>query len=111
MDFIRREFFPSFLGKVEFGAALSRSNFMVELVLCSTGVVIGVGQVVQNWFTGIPNPTRSSGYDEIARSFLIGEEEFYSSSVTSFLSGGCRVRSGPFQIQFWRSSWTFIALG
>ena len=61
MDSIRRVFFPSFLGDVEFEAALSRSNFMVELALCSTWIVIGVGQVVQNWFTGIPNPTRSSG--------------------------------------------------
>ena len=60
MDFIRREFFPSFLGKVEFGAALSRSNFMVELALCSTGVVSGVGQVGDKLFTGITNPTRSS---------------------------------------------------
>ena len=22
-------------------------------------------QVIKNWFTGIPNPTRSSGYDEV----------------------------------------------
>ena len=34
--------------------------FWVEVVSCSIGVVRGVVQVVQNWFTGIPNPARSS---------------------------------------------------
>ena len=61
MESFRRVFLPSFLDDVEFEAALSRSYFMVELDLCSTGVVSGVGQVVQNWFTGIPNLTRLSG--------------------------------------------------
>ena len=32
----------------------------VEVDRCSIGVVQGVVHVVQNWFTGIPNPTRSS---------------------------------------------------
>ena len=31
----------------------------VEVARCSIGVVRGVVQVVQNWFTGIKNPTRS----------------------------------------------------
>ena len=32
----------------------------VEVALCSIGVVRGVVQLVQNWFTGIPNPSLSS---------------------------------------------------
>ena len=31
----------------------------VEVAHCSIGVVRGVVQVIQNWFTGNPNPTRS----------------------------------------------------
>ena len=31
-----------------------------KVARCSIGVVRGVVQVVQNWFTGIPNPTRRS---------------------------------------------------
>ena len=32
----------------------------VEVACCSIGVVRGVVQVIQNWNTGIPNPTRNS---------------------------------------------------
>ena len=31
----------------------------VEVDLFSIGVVLDVAQVIQNWFTGIPNPSRS----------------------------------------------------
>ena len=31
----------------------------VEVARCSIGVVHDVIKVVQNWFTGIPNPSRS----------------------------------------------------
>ena len=47
---------PSIVGGVTFEDALSRSNFGVEVEFCSIGVVCGVVQVVQNWFTGISNP-------------------------------------------------------
>ena len=53
---------PSFLSvDVEYQVARSISNFgKIEVARCSIGVVRGVVQVIQNWFTGIPNPTRSS---------------------------------------------------
>ena len=53
-------FLPSFLGDVEFEAVGSRSNFGGFEVNCIIGVVRGVVQVIQNWFTGILNPTRIS---------------------------------------------------
>ena len=53
---------PSFL------SGLSSSKWLVpdpilevEVAFCSIGIILGVVQVVQNWFiTGTPNPTRSS---------------------------------------------------
>ena len=41
----------------------------------------------------------------------MSEDGVYPSSVSSFLSGGCRVRSGIFQIQYCASMWPVIALG
>ena len=61
MDSIHRDVLSFILAHVEFEAALSRFNFMVKLAFCSTGVVSGVGHWGKNWFTEIPNPTRSSG--------------------------------------------------
>ena len=51
---------PSFLGDVEFERPVSVPILGVEVARCIIGVVRGVVQVIQNWFTGIPNPTRSS---------------------------------------------------
>ena len=39
----------------------------VEVAHCSIGVVLGVIQVVQIWFTRIPNTSRSSRLDEVVR--------------------------------------------
>ena len=50
----------SILEDVEFEAARSRCNFGVEVACYSIGVVRGVVQVVQNWFTGISRMYRSS---------------------------------------------------
>ena len=51
----------SFLfGDVEFESPHSRFILGVEVARCNIGVVRGVVQVVQNCFTGIPNPSRSS---------------------------------------------------
>ena len=60
MESIRRVFLPSILVDVEFEGNCSRSNFGDKVTLFSIGVVRGVVQVVQYWFTGIPNPTRRS---------------------------------------------------
>ena len=49
----------TFSGNFEFEAARSRSDFGIEVAGCSIGVVRGVVQVIQNWFTGNPNLTRS----------------------------------------------------
>ena len=60
----------SFLSRdVEYQAARSISNFGVEVARCSIEVVRGVVQVSKNWFTGTPNPNRSSRLGEVARSF------------------------------------------
>ena len=52
----------SFLsGDDDFEAARSSFNFgRIEVARCSIGEVRDAVQVVKNWFTGIPNPTRSS---------------------------------------------------
>ena len=60
MEFIRRVFLPSILVDVKFEGNCSRSYFEDKVTRFSIGVVRGVVQVVQYWFTGIPNPTRSS---------------------------------------------------
>ena len=58
---INRLFLPVFLGDVEFEEARSRSNFgRIEVASFSIGDFRGVFQVVQNLFTGILNPSRSS---------------------------------------------------
>ena len=50
---------PSFRSDVEFEVASFKSNFeIIEVARCSIGVVRGAIQVAQNWFTGIPNPSR-----------------------------------------------------
>ena len=59
MESIRRVFIPFFQGDVEFEAIRFGTNFgRVEVVRCNIGEVLGVIQMVQYWFTGIPNPTR-----------------------------------------------------
>ena len=47
-------------GIKEFEDDSSRSNVVVDVSRSSIGVVLCVNHVVQNWFKGIPNPTRSS---------------------------------------------------
>ena len=63
MESIHRVFLPSFQGNVDFKEASLNLILDGEEALCSIvvdrGVVSGVVQEVQNWFTGIPNPTRS----------------------------------------------------
>ena len=39
----------------------------------------------------------------------MSEDRVYPLGVPSFLSGGCWVRSCPFQIQFWESRWPVVA--
>ena len=56
---ISRVFLPSFLGDVKFEAARSNPILWFDEASCSIEVVRGLVQVVQNWFTGIPNPSRS----------------------------------------------------
>ena len=51
---------PSFLGMSSSKRHFPDPILGVEVALCSIGVVRGVVQLVQNWFTGIPNPSRSS---------------------------------------------------
>ena len=61
MRLINQEFQPSFLGDVEFEAVVDISNFgRIEVARCSIMVVCGLGQEVQNCFTGISNQYRSS---------------------------------------------------
>ena len=48
---------PSFLGDVEFERPVSDPILGVEVACRSIMEVRGVIQVVQNWFTGIPNPS------------------------------------------------------
>ena len=57
---------PSFLGDVEFEVARLRSNFeIIEVALCSIVVVRGAIQVTQNWFTGVPNPSRITSFEVV----------------------------------------------
>ena len=56
MESILRVFLPTFLGDVEFEAARSSPILGVEVACCSIGMVHGAVQVIQNLFTGIPNP-------------------------------------------------------
>ena len=60
MDSIQRLFLPSFLGDVELEAAVPDPILEAEVISRCIEVVRGVVQVVQNWFTGIPNPSRRS---------------------------------------------------
>ena len=61
MESIRRVFLLVLSGNAEFEAIRSGTNFgRVEVVRCSIGEVLGVIQMVQYWFTGIPNPSKSS---------------------------------------------------
>ena len=57
-------YLPMFLtilsGGLSLWEARSKYNFEVEVVRCSIGEVRGVIQLVQNWFTGISNPSRIS---------------------------------------------------
>ena len=50
----------SFLEDDEFEAPVPDRFVRVEVARPSIGMVHGVVQVVQNWFTGIPNSFRSS---------------------------------------------------
>ena len=70
MKSICRVFLPVILFDVEFEADCSRSNFGDKVACLSIGVVRGVVQVVQHWFTGIPNPTRSSRLGRSSQIFI-----------------------------------------
>ena len=50
----------SFLGMSSSKRPVPDPILGVEVAHCSIGMVRGVVQVVQNWFTGIPNQSRSS---------------------------------------------------
>ena len=83
---------PSFLsGDVEFEAARSIPIYGVEVACCSIGVFRDVVQVVQNWFTGIPNPSRSSRV-KLRSPILYWMSEdvvvVYPSSVSSYTLSG-----------------------
>ena len=43
--------------------------------------------------------------------YRMSKDGVYLPSVPSCLSGGCRVRSSPFQIQFLGSRWPIVSLG
>ena len=60
MGSIRRVFLPSFLGMSRSKRPISDPILGVEVARCSIGVVDDEVQVVQNWFTAIPNPSQSS---------------------------------------------------
>ena len=59
MESICRVFPPVLSGDVLSEARRSRSNFVSRISSLKHRVFRGVVQVVQNWFTGIPNPSRS----------------------------------------------------
>ena len=52
--------FLSFMEDVEFEAAIQDQISRVDITRCSIWEVLGVVQMFQNLFTGIPNPYRSS---------------------------------------------------
>ena len=101
MESIRHEFLISFLGDVEFEVARFRYNFDVDwLVVCLVWFVVWSkwSKISLQEFRLLPE---FRCYDEVPGRYRMSEDGVYPSSVPSFLSGGCRVRSGPFQIQFW----------
>ena len=61
MKSILHVFIPFFLVYAEFNAARSTYNLRGRVDRYSFGVIRGVVQVVQNWFTGIPNPSEVRG--------------------------------------------------
>ena len=174
IESFRRVFLPSFLWMSRSKWPVPNSSFGVEVVCYSIWCDSWWAQVVQNWFTGIPNPPRSSilGWGcqyiigwvrmesilnfpfcpfwrmssskphsrynfrlklvrcsigmvrdviqgcpklvyrnsesvpkfevriRLTGLYRMSEDGVYLSSAPSFLSGVCRVQSGPFQITF-----------
>ena len=59
-----------FWWKSSFKTKVPYPILMVEVVFCSILVVRGIVQVVQNWFIGIPNPSRSSMLGRVSQVFI-----------------------------------------
>ena len=102
---------PSFLsGGCRVRSGTSDPILWFEVARCSIGLVVLCGpsgpKLVFRISEFVPKfevRMRLSGV------YLMSEDGVYPSSVPSFLSEGCRVRSAR-QIQFWCSRWNVVAL-